>query len=109
MIQMTFCGYEYDMRKRKTKREGFLEIMEEIIPWDEWVEFVHSYYLSGKCGRPTIGIEKILRIYLLQIWFNLSDEGVENAIYNIYTFCKFMKIDFIQEQSSDATTPCFYL
>ena len=78
--------------------------MEEIIPWDEWVEFVKPYYPSGKRGRPTKGIEKMLRMYLLQVWFNLSDEGVEDAIYDSYAFRKFMGINFNEEQVPDATT-----
>ena len=46
----------------------------------------------------------MLRMYLLQIWFNLSDEGVEDAIYDSYAFRKFMNIDFMEEQVPDATT-----
>lgn len=61
MSQMTFSDYEYSLRKRKTKREEFLDIMNEIIPWEEWVEFVRPYYPNGKRGRPTKGIEKMLR------------------------------------------------
>ena len=53
MSQMTFSDYEYSLRKRKTKREEFLDIMNEIIPWEEWVEFVRPYYPNGKRGRPT--------------------------------------------------------
>ena len=53
MSQMTFRDYEYSLRKRKTKREEFLDIMNEIIPWEEWVEFVRPYYPNGKRGRPT--------------------------------------------------------
>lgn len=67
MSQMTFRDYAYSLRKRKE----FLDIMNEIIPWEEWVEFVRPYYPNGKRGRPTKGIEKMLRMYLLQIWFNL--------------------------------------
>ena len=104
MSQMKFSDYEYSLRKRKTKREAFLEIMDEIIPWDEWTEFVRPYYPDGRRGRPTRGIEKMLRMYLLQVWFNFSDEGVEDAIYDSYTFRKFMKIDFAEEQVPDATT-----
>ena len=104
MSQMTFSDYEYSMRKRKTKREEFLDIMNEIIPWDEWTELVRPYYPNGKRGRPAKGIEKMLRMYLLQVWFNLSDEGVEDAIYDSYAFRKFMNIDFMEEQVPDATT-----
>lgn len=73
--QTTFSDIEYGNRKRTTKREEFLDIMDEIIPWEEWVEFVRPYYPSGKRGRSVKGIETMLRMYLLQTWFNLSDEG----------------------------------
>lgn len=104
MRQQTFSDYEYSNRSKKTKREEFLDIMEEIIPWDEWVKFIKPYYPCGKRGRPTKGIEKMLRMYLMQVWFNLSDEGIEDAIYDSYAFRKFMGINFNEEQVPDATT-----
>ena len=52
MKQETFTDIEYSYRKKKTKREEFLEIMEEIIPWDEWVGVIEPYYPKGKRGRP---------------------------------------------------------
>ena len=104
MKQQTFSDIEYGGRKRKTKRDEFLEIMNEIIPWEEWIEFIAPYYYKGKRGRPPKGIEKMLRMYLLQMWFNLSDEGVEDAIYDSYAMRKFMGINFCEEQVPDATT-----
>ena len=101
MKQQTISDLEYSARKRKTRREEFLEIMEEIIPWDEWVAFIAPYYPSGKRGRPPKGIEKMLRMYLLQCWFNLSDEGVEDAIYDSYAMRKFTGIDFMTEAVPD--------
>lgn len=62
------------------------------------------YYPTGKRCRPVKGIETMLRMDLLQTWFNLSDEGAEDAIYDSYAFRKFMKIDFMTEQVPDATT-----
>lgn len=104
MKQQTLSDIEYNGRKKKTKREEFLEIMDEIIPWEEWVELIKPYYPTGKRGRPTKGIEKMLRMYLLQIWFNLSDEGIEDAIYDSYSMRKFVEINFFEEQVPDATT-----
>ena len=52
MKQQTLSDMEYGCRKKKTKREEFLEIMEEIIPWEEWVAIIRPYYPTGKCGRP---------------------------------------------------------
>lgn len=106
MDQLSFSDYEYGNRKRKTRRDDFLAIMEEIIPWDEWISFVEPYYPKGERGRAPKGIEKMLRMYLLQCWFNLSDEGVEDAIYDSYAMRKFMKINFMDEQVPDATTLC---
>lgn len=104
MSQMSFTELEYSLRKRITKREEFLKAMDEIIPWEEWVSLIKPHYPSGKRGRPPVGIEKMLRMYLLQCWFNLSDDGVEDAIYDSYAMRSFMKINFFIEQVPDATT-----
>ena len=106
MNQETFTDMEYNCRKKKTKREEFLEIMDEIIPWDEWVGVIEPYYPKGKRGRPPMGIEKMLRMYLLQIWFNLSDPATEDAIYDSYAMRKFTGIDFMTEAVPDETTLC---
>ena len=106
MKQETFTDIEYSFRKKKTKREEFLEIMDEIIPWEEWVDEIKPYYPAGKRGRPPMGIEKMLRMYLLQIWFNLSDPATEDAIYDSYAMRKFTGIDFMTEAVPDETTLC---
>lgn len=85
MKQESLSDIEYGCRKKKTKREEFLELMDEIIPWDEWVGIIRPYYPAGKRGRPPIEIESMLQMYLLQYWFNLSDEGVEDAICDLFT------------------------
>ncbi len=104
MNQSSFSDIEYSLRKRTTKREAFLKGMDEFIPWEEWVAYIEPYYPKGERGRPPMGIEKMLRMYLLQCWFNLSDEGIEDAIYDSYALRWFMKINFIDEQAPDATT-----
>ena len=102
--QISFADVEYANRRKTTKKEQFLNAMEEIIPWQRWISIIEPYYPSGKRGRPPVGIETMLRMYLLQCWFSLSDEGLEDAIYDSYAFRSFMKIDFINEQVPDATT-----
>jgi len=104
MKQMTFSDVEYSGRKKVTEKEKFLREMDAIIPWGEWVAKIAPYYPAGKRGRPPRGIEVMLRMYLLQIWFNLSDEGLEDAIYDIYAFQRFLGINFMEEQVPDATT-----
>lgn len=76
MKQQTFSDIEYGSRKRKTRRERFLDIMEDMIPWAEWIALIQPLYFKGNRGRPK-GIERMLRMYLLQCWFSLSDEGRE--------------------------------
>jgi IS5 family transposase len=105
--QVSFTDMEYSRRKRTTKREEFLNIMNEIIPWDEWVKIVEPYYpVAGKRGCQPKAIETMLRMLLLQSWFNLSDEGIEDTIYDSYAMKRFMGIDFVNEQVPDATTLC---
>ena len=104
MRQQTFTDIEYANRKRSTKREEFLKSMDQIISWGDWTAIIKPYYPSGKRGRPTRGIETMLRMYLMQCWFNLSDEGIEDAIYDSYAMRSFLGIDFQEEQVPDATT-----
>lgn len=78
--------------------------MDGIIPWKEWVEIIRPYYYQNTRGRRAKDIETMLRMYLMQNWFNLSDEGIEDAIYDSYAMKKFLKIDFNEESVPDATT-----
>lgn len=72
--------------------------------------FSHSTidsHSEGKRGRKPVEIEQMLRMSMLQVWFSLSDEGVEDAIYDSYAMKSFMGIDFSAgEQTPDATTLC---
>jgi transposase, IS5 family len=104
MKQQTFSDFEYAHRRKTTKREEFLDSMETIIPWKDWVEMIRPYYPQGKRGRKPIEIETMLRMYLMQNWFNLSDVAMEDAIYDSYAMRKFMRLDFISQQVPDATT-----
>ena len=60
--------------------------MDEIIPWSYWVDMIRPYYFNNKRGRRPIGIETMLRMYLMQIWFNLSDEGIEDKVLSKIEF-----------------------
>jgi len=106
MKQQSFTDIEYAKRKRATKRDEFLAIMNEIIPWEEWVAYIKPYYYTNKVGRPARGIEPMLRMFMLQAWFNLSDEAIEDSIYDSYAMRTFMQLDFTSEQVPDATTLC---
>ena len=79
-------------------------MMDEIIPWSEWIELIRPFYPKGDRGRPPRKIEVMLRMYLVQSWFNLSDAMVEDAIYDSYAIRSFMGLNFHDEQAPNATT-----
>jgi IS5 family transposase len=78
--------------------------MDATIPWADWVGVIEPFYYDGKKGRKPKPLETMLRMYLLQVWFSLSDEGAEDAVYDSYAMRKFMGLDFAVEQVPDATT-----
>jgi len=78
--------------------------MDGTIPWATWVGLIEPFYYTGGKGRKPKPVETMLRMYLLQVWFSLSDEGVEEAIYDSYAMRRFMGLDFAVEQVPDATT-----
>ena len=102
--QMSFTDLEYGNRRRVSRRERFLTAMDEAIPWDVWVGLIEPFYYVGARGRKPKPLETMLRMYLLQVWFSLSDEGVEDAVYDSYAMRRFLKLDFSKEQVPDATT-----
>jgi transposase, IS5 family len=105
--QPNFTDIEYSSRRRISRREQFLVTMNATIPWVAWVGLIEPHYYRerpGKRGRKAKPIETMLRMYLLQVWFSLSDEGVEDAIYDSYAMRRFMGLDFALEQVPDATT-----
>ena len=102
--QLTLSDIEYGNRRKKTRRETFLETMDAIIPWERLCSLIKPHYYHNKTGRPAIGIETMLRMYFLQIWFSLSDELTEEGIYDSRAMYEFMRMDFLTGQAPDATT-----
>jgi len=106
--QVSMIDLAHDGVKRQTRKEKFLSNMEDLIPFEQWEAMIEPYYypknVKGGRGRPPMGIKKMLRMYLLQVWFTLSDEALEDAIYEIYSFQKFVGIDLMSEKVPDAVT-----
>ena len=102
--QISFTEMEYRFRRITTRREAFLTEMDRLVPWAECVALIEPVYPKNGKGRQPIGIETMLRMYLLQIWFGLSAKGTEEAIYDSYAMKQFMAIRFDEEQVPDATT-----
>jgi IS5 family transposase len=91
---------------KKTRRAEFLEEMEQVVPWARLGGLVEPYYPKAGNGRPPVGVERMLRIYFLQQWFNLSDPAVEEALYDSAVMRQFAGIDLGREPVPDETTVC---
>ena len=104
MNQQSFADLEYAMRKKKTKREQFLELMDSVVPWETCVELAKPFCPAGKRGRPARDPEMMLRMYLLRRWFGLSDVSTEDAAYDSFAFRSFLRLSFFDQQTPDATT-----
>lgn len=102
--QVSFSEIEYAGKKKQTRKEIFLNAMEELIPWEEWLLFIEPYYPKAGNGRPPRDMETMLRMYLVQNWFHLSDEGTEDTVYDIQSIRQFAGINISDESVPDATT-----
>src|SRR5258708_36313598 len=89
---------------RKTKRERFLEEMEQIAPWAELQALVEPHYPKGENGRPPVGLRLMLRVYFLQQWFNLSDPGAEDALYESPVLRRLAGVDLGRAPVPDEST-----
>ena len=96
----------FERYSKKTRRAVFLEEMEQVVPWAELRALIEPYYPKAGNGRPPVGVERMLRIYFLQQWFNLSDPAVEEALYDSAVMRSFVGIDLGGEPAPDETTVC---
>ena len=97
----------FEKHRKKTRKERFLEEMNQIIPWQRLSDAIRPHYPAPKgAGRRPVGLERMLRIYFLQHWFNLSDPAAEEAIYDSRAMRRFVGIDLGNEPAPDETTIC---
>jgi IS5 family transposase len=96
----------FERYTKKTRRQAFLEEMERVVPWSELCALAEPHYPKLRNGRPPVGVERMLRIYFLQQWFNLSDRAVEEALYDSAVMRQFVGIDLGHEPVPDETTTC---
>jgi IS5 family transposase len=103
MRQSSLTGFE--KYTKKTRKELFLEEMERIIPWSDLTQALKPYYPdpTGPGRRPK-GLERMLRIYFMQHWFNLSDPGMEEALYDSRVMRDFAGIDLGEDPAPDEST-----
>lgn len=95
---------EFANKKKLTRRERFLAEIEAATPWAALVAVLLPYYPKGDGrGRPPIGLERMLRMYIAQQCLGLSDEGIEDEIYDSQSVRGFVGIDLAHESAPDAT------
>ena len=87
--QPTFADVEYESKKRKTRREIFLERMDGLIPWTRLEERIRPFYHKGGRGRPAYPLSVMLRIHCVQLFYNASDPGMEDLLYEAESVRRF--------------------
>ncbi|MCK6494620.1 MAG: IS5 family transposase, partial [Nitrospira sp.] len=107
MQQQTFAEVSFEQYRKPTRREQFLNEMNQVVPWAELVAAIEPVYPKAEGpGRPPVGVERMLRLHCLQQWFNLSDPAVEEALYDSHAMRQFVGIDLGREPVPDETTIC---
>ena len=94
----------FERYTKKTRRAIFLEEMEQVVPWRELCALIEPHYPKPGNGRPPVGVERMLRIYFLQQWFNLSDPGAEDSLYDSESMRRFAGIELSEDTVPDETT-----
>ena len=104
-MQKSFSDLEYAAKKKLTRRDRFLAKIDSVTPWSQLHDLIAPFYpkVVG-AGRPPIGLARMLRMYVAQQCFGLSDEGIEDAIYDSQAIRGFVGIDLNRESAPDATT-----
>jgi IS5 family transposase len=97
-------GAGFEQHRRATKRDVFLATMNEIVPWAELCAVIEPHYPKPGNGRPPVGLERMLRMYFVQHWFNLADEACEEALLDSTALRRFVGIDLGRERVPDGTT-----
>jgi IS5 family transposase len=102
--QSTFAGLAWQGKGKVTRRERFLAEMDAVIPWSRLLRLIEPHYPKAGRGRQPVGLEKMLRIYFLQNWFNLSDPQAEDSIYDSESMRRFAGVEFGDDVIPDETT-----
>ena len=91
-LQMTFAELEYDSKKRRTRREIFLEKMEGLIPWQQLEDRIEPFYAKAGRGRRPYPLGVMLRVHCVQLFYNLSDPGMEDLLYEVASRCAALRV-----------------
>ena len=103
MDQPTFADLEYQGKKRKTRRELFLERMNGLVPWQKLEQRIRPVYAKRGQGRRPYPLPVMLRIHCVQLFYNLSDPGMEDLLYEAESVRRFVGLN-LTEALPDETT-----
>jgi IS5 family transposase len=87
-----------------TRADRFLDEMNRVVPWAELVAVVAPYWGGGETGRKPTDVELLLRLHCLQLWYNLSDPALEDAVHDRLSFQRFLRLDPLTQKVPDETT-----
>ena len=90
--QLTFADSEYSQKRRLTRKEKFLGRMEKLVPWIQIIDLIEPFYAKAGNGRRPYPLETMLRIHCLQQWYSLSDESMEDALYETMSMQRFARL-----------------
>jgi transposase, IS5 family len=102
--QRTFAELAWSTKGKVTRRERFLGEMDAVIPWARLLKLIEPHYPKPGNGTQPLGLEKMLRIYFVQQWFNLSDPAAEEAVYDSESIRRFVRIELSEDRVPDETT-----
>jgi IS5 family transposase len=104
MKQMTFASAAWSAKGKTTRRERFLAEMNAVIPWARLAALIEPHYPKAGNGRQPMPLERMLRVYFMQQWFNLSDPQAEDSLYDIEPMRRFAGIELAEDAVPDETT-----
>lgn len=90
---MTISAFSDELAQVRTKKKEFLAQIERIVPWKEWLELIQPCYYKGERGNKPYPLEIMLRLYLLQNLYDLSDEGTVAEAIDSRAFSDFCCVD----------------
>ena len=104
--QLSFASLDFAAKKKRTKRDVFLAEMTAVVPWAKLEALIEPHYprLGPQGGRRPFPLSTMLRIYCLQQWYNLSDPGAEEALYDIQSMRAFAGLELGRDAIPDETT-----
>lgn len=95
-----------DPLPKKTRKEVFLDEMNQVVPWSELVALIQPHARGAHQalgGRPPFPIETMLRIHCLQLWWNLSDPAMEEELHERPLYRRFAGLDGAARMPDETT------